>query len=60
MFKSFNIDDTMSKMANYSANIQVEPESFRDIRYKPDKNEWLNAINDELKKYERFKSVRNS
>jgi len=29
----------MSKMANYSANIQVEPESFRDIRYKPDKNE---------------------
>jgi len=40
----------MSKMANYSANIQVEPKNFRDIRYKPDKNEWLNAVKDELKK----------
>jgi len=34
----------MSKMANYSANIQIEPESFRDIRYKPDKNEWIKKI----------------
>ena len=34
----------MRKMANYSANIQIEPESFRDIRYKPDKNEWIKKI----------------
>ena len=48
-FKSFNLDDIMDNMANYSANVQVEPENFKDIKYKTDKKEWLKAVNDELK-----------
>jgi len=36
-------------MANYSVNIQVEPENFRDVKYKPNKYDWLKAVNDKLK-----------
>jgi len=39
----------MGKMANYSVNIQVELENFRDIKYKANKCKWLKAVNDELK-----------